>query len=61
MREGLIASIWNKETREFFDRIELDISTAQNKHLQLAIPGIIGVAGLAGAGVFGAIFLGTLK
>lgn len=61
VRSGLVDCIWSKETRELFDRIEFDISAAQNRHLKLAIPGIIGVAGLAGAGVFGAIFLGRKK
>lgn len=57
MRAGLVDSIWNKETCEFFAQIEADIITSQSQHLKLAIPGIIGVAGLAGASVFGAIFL----
>ncbi len=51
--------IWGKDTLIFFEKVEKDIFKAYFTELhQIALPGIVGVTGLAGAGVFGGIFFG---
>jgi hypothetical protein len=52
--------IWGKDTIIFFDKVEKDIyDTYLSEIHQIALPSLVGVTGLAGAGVFGGIFFGT--
>lgn len=53
--------IWGKDTIIFFDKVEKDIfDTYLSEIHQIALPSLVGVTGLAGAGVFGGIFFAGL-
>jgi hypothetical protein len=53
--------IWGKDTIIFFEKVEKDIFKNYFSDInQIAFPSLVGVTGLAGAGVFGGIFLGII-
>jgi hypothetical protein len=54
--------IWGKDTIIFFDKVEKDLVDSFLTDInQIAFPGLVGVTGLAGAGVFGGIFFGMFS
>jgi len=59
IKSGVETGIWNRETKEFFDRLQVDIYNRQRDQLQVTVPGLglLGVAGLAGAGAVTGVFL----